>query len=403
MAAPAFAHLTPNSEIGLEIGQNRIEGTIVIPLGELQYAEPAFAGLKPGGIGTGESGRIDRYLRSHLAVRSRDGRAWAIRVTRVSISDDFSDLEARVDLRPPAGASVRMLSLRYDAVIDQVPNHIALVALKSDFDAGHLDQPKLLGALRQGSETMVIDRGAGNGWRGFVAAIGLGIHHIAEGHDHLLFLIALLLPAPLLAARGRWGAYAGWSRTVRSLAFIVTAFTVGHSLTLIGGAVFGWELPAQPVEILIALSILISAIHAWRPLFPGREALVAGGFGLVHGLAFATIVGRIGLDPWQKAVSILGFNLGIELIQLLVVAAVMPALILLARSEHYRVIRPWAAALAAIAAILWIIERASGEDFAPARLVDDMLGHMPWVLALGLAASTTAYLWRRFSSASRTS
>ena len=403
-ASPAQSHLTPNSEIGLEMGRSRIDVTIVIPLGELQYAEPGFARLGTGVPGPTERGLISRYLRAHIIARTSDNRAWTVQMKNASIGGNPADLDARLELVPPAGASARFLSLGYDAVIDKVPNHIALVTLKSDFDAGQLsDRPLLLGALRQGSSAIVIDRGAGNGWRGFAAAIGLGIHHIVEGHDHLLFLIALLLPAPLLAAAGRWGGYAGWRRTLRSLAFIVTAFTIGHSLTLIGGAVFGWELPAQPVEILIALSILISAIHAWRPLFPGREALVAGGFGLVHGLAFATIVSRIGLDPWQKGISILGFNLGIELIQLLVVAAVMPALILIARSDHYRAIRSAAAALAAIAAILWIIERASGQDFAPARLVDSALGYSPWLFALGLAVAIAIWLWRQISSALRTS
>ena len=403
-ASPAQSHLTPNSEIGLEMGRSRIDVTIAIPLGELQYAEPGFTRLKTGAPGPAERGLISRYLRAHITARTSDNRAWTARLKHASIGGDPADLAARMELLPPAGASARFLSLRYDAVIDKLPNHIALVTLKSDFDAGRLsDRPLLLGALRQGSNAIVIDRGVGNGWRGFAAAIELGVHHIVEGHDHLLFLIALLLPAPLLAAAGRWGGYAGWRGTLRSLAFIVTAFTIGHSLTLIGGAVFGWELPAQPVEILIALSILISAIHAWRPLFPGREALVAGGFGLVHGLAFATIISRIGLDPGQKAISILGFNLGIELIQLLVVAALTPALILLARSDHYRVIRPGAAALAALAAILWIIERASGEDFAPARLIDSALGYSPWLFALGLAVAIAIWLWRRISSALRTS
>ena len=369
-AWPAAAHLTPNSEIGLEFGRDRIEATVVIPLGELEYAEPGLADLRTQSIG--------HYLLSHVRAQAPDGRLWESRVERIRISGEPSDLVARISLRPPAGAPLRRLQLRYDAVIDKLPNHIALLAVKGDFDAGYLaERPALLSAFRQGNVSVTIDRGHGSGWRGFAAAIGLGIHHIAEGHDHLLFLIALLLPAPLLACGRRWGGYAGWRRTIRSLAIIVTAFTIGHSLTLIGGAFLGWDLPAQPVEILIAVSILVSAIHAWRPIFPGREPWVAGGFGLVHGLAFATIIGRIGLDPWQKALSILGFNLGIELIQLLVVAMVMPALILLAQSPAYQRIRPAAAAVAGVAAVLWVIERASGHDFAPAQMVDAALGYAP--------------------------
>ncbi len=375
-AWPAAAHLTPNSEIGLEFGRDRIEASVVIPLGELQYAEPTYDKLRSDLRATQW---LTAYLLEHLNAYAPDGRRWT------------------------TGAPLRQLRLHYDAVIDKVPNHITLLSVKGDFDAGYLEErPALLAVFRQGNTSVAIDRGAASGWRGFVAAIGLGIHHIAEGHDHLLFLIALLLPAPLLAAGRRWGGYAGWRRTLRSLAIIVTAFTLGHSLTLIGGAFLGWELPAQPVEILIAVSILVSAIHAWRPIFPGREAWVAGGFGLVHGLAFATLIGRIGLDPWQKALSILGFNLGIELIQLLVVTAVMPALTLLARTEHYRPFRLALAAIAALAAILWIIERAMGEDFAPAQLVDAALGYTPWLFLLALSLSAALLAWRRIRPASRT-
>ncbi|RYD81242.1 MAG: hypothetical protein EOP61_43140, partial [Sphingomonadales bacterium] len=193
IASPASAHLTPNSEISLEIGQSRLDATITIPLGELEYAEPGFRAVREI-TGLAERRMIDRYLRHHMSARSPDDRAWTIRVTETNIGGDPADLSARVTLAPPAGASTRHLSLRYDAVIDHIPNHIALVVLKSDFDAGHLsDRPELLGGIRQGSETILIDRGPGSALRGFGAAIGLGIHHIAEGHDHLLFLVALLL------------------------------------------------------------------------------------------------------------------------------------------------------------------------------------------------------------------
>jgi hypothetical protein len=277
-----------------------------------------------------------------------------------------------------------------------VPNHIVLVVARNDFAGGHLtERAEMLGGLQSGAMTLHIDRGRGSDWRGFVSAIGLGMHHIAEGHDHLLFLIALLLPAPVLAAGRAWNGYGGWRHTLHGLVAVVSAFTVGHSVTLIGGAFFGWRLPAQPVEIGIALSILVSAIHAWRPLFPGREAYVAAGFGLVHGLAFATLIGRFGLEPLQKAKSILGFNLGIELVQLMVVAAVMPALVLLARTRWYPAVRSTGAVFAGIAATAWILERALGIDNPVGRAIDAGLGHAPWLLAGLTAVAALAFAAER--------
>jgi hypothetical protein len=155
-------------------------------------------------------------------------------------------------------------------------------------------------------------------------------------------------------------------------------------------------LRTQPVEVLIAISILISSLHACRPLFPGREPWVAGGFGLVHGLAFATLIGRFGLEPLQKAQSILGFNVGIELVQLAVVAAVAPSLILLAQTKSYPGLRAAGAGFTGVAALAWIAERVLSADNPVGRLIDAGLNYAPWlVAALALAAVAATLAERR--------
>jgi hypothetical protein len=138
---------------------------------------------------------------------------------------------------------------------------------------------------------------------------------------------------------------------------IITAFTVGHSLTLIAGAAFGWQLPVRPVEVGIALSVLISAIHAARPLFAGREAWIAGAFGLVHGMAFATVIASFSLPPVERGLAILGFNLGIETVQIALAALVLPVLLWLANARYWRQIRTAGAVIAGGAAIVWLAQR----------------------------------------------
>ncbi|HYZ47670.1 MAG TPA: HupE/UreJ family protein, partial [Sphingomonas sp.] len=376
IAAPAAAHLTPNSEIRLDFGAQAVEAEVIIPLAELSFA---LHRQLPGTLGPVRDADVRRYIAERFAVPG-----WRVRLAGLDVVLEAGppDVRARFALTPPPGASPRRFDLVYRAVIDRVPSHIVLVVARNDFAGGHLsERPRLLGGLQSGATLLRIDRGPGSDWRGFVSAIGLGMHHIAEGHDHLLFLIALLLPAPVLAAGKRWSGYGGLRHMLHGLVRVVTAFTIGHSLTLIGGAFFGWRLPAQPVEIGIALSILVSALHAWRPLFAGREALIAAGFGLIHGLAFATLIGRFGLEPLQKAKSILGFNLGIELVQLIVVAVVTPALLLLARTRFYPAARTAGAALAGTAAIAWIIERSFGLANPVGRAIDTALGQAPWLLA----------------------
>jgi hypothetical protein len=174
------------------------------------------------------------------------------------------------------------------------------------------------------------------------------MRHIAEGTDHLLFLLALLLPAPLIVVGARWGGVTGVRGSLPRILKIVTAFTIGHSITL---ALAAWGLvhvPSQPVEVLIAVSILVSAMHALRPLFPGKEAGIAAFFGLIHGLAFGATLSALGLGRWERVAGILAFNLGIE---------TMPVLILMSRTRAYSVCRVGGALVAGVASVGWIAER----------------------------------------------
>ncbi|MBV9269233.1 MAG: HupE/UreJ family protein [Acidobacteriaceae bacterium] len=209
-----------------------------------------------------------------------------------------------------------------------------------------------------------LSAGFSSGLRGSLGAIPsmfrLGMRHIAQGTDHLLFLLALLLPAPLTVVASRWDGFAGVRHGVVRILSVVTAFTVGHSITLALAALGLIRVPSRPIEVLIALSIFVSAAHGLRPLFPGRESAIAAFFGLIHGLAFATTLGQLGLRRWERVTSILGFNLGIETMQLLVVLATMPSLVLLSRTRAYPVLRSGGALFAGFASLGWIGERLFG-------------------------------------------
>ena len=390
----AQAHLMPNSAISLDFNRGSVDAEILMPMSELAYGSNHPLSLTEAGGVRPAAAFLRGYVRTHLGAHTADGRPWTMAITDMTIVADSwnTDIRVLVRLTPPSGGSARRFLLAWDGIIDRVANHFVLVFARSDFATGTLaSEPEMIGGLQGTTRTIVIDRGAGSAWRGFAASLRLGMAHIAEGHDHLLFLIALILPAPLIARRRRWRDYGGWRRTARNLALIVSAFTIGHSITLIGGAFLGWQLPARPVEVGIALSILISAIHAWRPIFGGREPWLAAGFGLIHGLAFATVIGNFRLEPLAKAQSILGFNLGIELVQLAVVAAVLPLLLLLAPTRSYAVVRTAGAAFAGFASIAWIEERVRGTPNGVGDVVDTLLGFAPWFVG---AATLVALLAR---------
>jgi hypothetical protein len=381
-AAPAAAHLTPNSEVRLDFGERAVTADIIVPQGEYAYA-------------TGNSVTNDaasqslagRYLAEHMSVHAPDGRAWAVQIERLQFVQIAGppDLHAVALFTPPAGAPVDRLTLDWRAVIDAVPSHFALIV------TGEAGAREVLGAVRQGSYALAIDRSQGAG-RAFAGAVGIGAHHILGGTDHLMFLLALLLPAPLIAAGGRWTGRRPPPETFVQLARIVTAFTIGHSVTLVGATLGGWALPVAPVEVAIAVSVLVSAIHALRPLFPGREPLIAGGFGLVHGLAFATLVRDAGVGMASSAVGLLGFNLGIELVQLAIVCLALPALLILSASPRYALLRVTAGVLCAGAASVWIAVRTGLIPAAAAQVLDLVIGQLGWAIAATSAVAVIAWL-----------
>jgi hypothetical protein len=219
------------------------------------------------------------------------------------------------------------------------------------------------------------------------------MRHIAEGTDHLLFLLTLLLPAPLLVFGARWGGYGSVRHSLLQILKVVSAFTVGHSITLAAAAIGFVRVPTRPIEVLIAVSILVSAVHALRPIFPGREAAIAAFFGLIHGLAFAATLGELGLGWRERAGSILAFNLGIETMQLVVVAAVMPSLLIMSRTRIYPWLRTGGALFAGAASIGWIAERVAGVYNPMNPVVTAMAQHAVWIVA-GLTAMSLLY-WLR--------
>jgi hypothetical protein len=381
----------PNSAVVLRVHRNGIDAELTLPIGELAIGWEKL--LPRDAVQTvqqyGEE--LKNYVRAHVRPTTPDGRPWTITVRDVTpVVEKEPDVRVDLTMTPPSGAPADRLTFHYDAIFHHLITHTAVVTLASDWRNGVTGEaPVLLGTMRDTNSAIVIDRSGGSWFQGFAAMFRLGARHIAEGTDHLLFLLALILPTPLLAVGWRWGGYAGGGTALRRIVKVVTAFTVGHSITLVLGAL-GWaHLPSTVVESAITFSILVSAVHALVPIFRGREVFIAGGFGLVHGLAFAATLAEFGLDPWTLASSVLGFNLGIEAFQLLVILVAMPWLVLLARSRAYGPFRIAGAALTGIATTAWFGERAFGWNNPVAPLVEGIASRALWVLA-GVVVLTVA-------------
>jgi hypothetical protein len=312
-----------------------------ITWGELRAAWPRVAALADAGLqvtlaggapcisGTVAEPRIDDHADGTYAVVER----------RWQCPDDAGAQGLLLDYRLFAGTDASHRGLLQWRAASGVAATTAVLAP----DAG----PKVLAGQGSGHADA-----SASSFAGFVAE---GIHHILIGTDHVLFLLALMLPAVLVApaAGGRW------REALWRVAQVVTAFTVAHSITL-ALAVLGYaDPPSRLVESLIAASVVLAAVDNLRRFLPGVRWQLAFLFGLVHGFGFAGALKGLGLEPEALARSLVGFNVGVELGQLAIVAVALPLAWWMRETRFYRrfVLAGGSLAIAAVAA-LWFTERA---------------------------------------------
>jgi hypothetical protein len=193
----------------------------------------------------------------------------------------------------------------------------------------------------------------------FAAYAHEGIWHIWLGFDHILFLLSLLLPAVLVRRGGKWHAAADFKGSFWDVARIVTAFTVAHSITLTLAALGVVSLPSRWVESAIALSVVLAALNNVFPIVERGRWIAAFAFGLLHGFGFAGALQDLGLPTGSLALSLAGFNIGVELGQLAIVAAFLPVAFALRSTWAYRrlVLAGGSTVIVAIAGV-WLAERA---------------------------------------------
>lgn len=356
----ARAHQAPNSEAYLDFQSDRVELELVIPAAEYAYA----SGHRVANDNAARA-QARRYLGDTISVNGGTG-PWRMEVGSLDFvtRDGSADLVATLSLMPRDLAELSRFTLQWRAVIGKVPDHFVLVMLRRDPASKLGDEPDVIGTLRGNRNALAINRGAAQSWMPFANAVRLGAGHILGGLDHLAFLLALLLPLPLIARGGRWRETRRARPTLRSAAILISGFTLGHSATLIAASLGGLTLSGALVETLIAVSVLVAATHAIRPVFPRREALFATLFGLVHGLGFAGFLSATDLSVARNIVTLLGFNIGIELVQIAISLAIVPALVTIAATPAYQQLRTALALLCCAIAAVWVADRYVGLDEA---------------------------------------
>ena len=287
------------------------------------------------------------------------------RCGKASLAPDWQleSLERRIDgayvrLAATAACAGGALGLGYSLMKDIDPTHRLIVS-------GQLDgQPlaKVLSPQGRGDTTLRILQSGPATLAQFFAE---GVHHIVTGYDHLAFLLVLMLPivlyrrAPLLP--GEPPLNVSKRRGLLALFITVTGFTIGHSLTLVL-ATLG-VIPASPawVEPAIAITIALSALLNLFPIRHVRGDVLALAFGMIHGLAFSSVMTEAGISGALLLWGLAGFNLGVEAGQLAGVAVWCCIHLAIARWKHYErvVVRGGSWALLLLA-LYWAVQRLGG-------------------------------------------
>ncbi len=349
----AQAHISSNGFVTLTTNGSQVSGTLELAIRDAELA----VGLDTNGDGSVTWGEA-RSHQPELIAYVHDRLKLSANGNPCAVSFGAMQVNARVDgnyLWFPLGASCTGTDLSIDYRLMQGidPSHRGLLTLS----AWGATQTGVLTPGR-GAQSFALDHP--EPLRAFTQYLSIGVWHIWSGIDHLLFLLSLLLPAVLRRRGGQWEAAAIARPAFVNILKVVTAFTLAHSITLSLAAFDVVHLPSRLTESVIAASIIVAALNNIFPKVTEGRWRIAFAFGLLHGFGFASVLAEMGLPSGARLVSLVAFNLGVEVGQLAVVLAVMPLAYSVRATRFYRqTVMRWGSSAIAALAFVWLVQRAT--------------------------------------------
>lgn len=363
--SPARAHNLGESYLYLQIYESDVTGRFEIALSDLNPAL-GLAGTELEITADNLDERIaflQSYYRDHVTI-SNDGRDLPI------VFGDHELLGAHegfvlmpFELEGLQGVP-ESLTFDYSVLLEENPGHRGFLIVEHNWSTGTFaNENQISLVFGPSTQRQEFDLTSSGRLSGFFAVVRLGIEHIWMGVDHVMFLVAILLPAVLRRKDGPWQAVDSFGPTLWYVVKVVTAFTIAHSVTLTLAALDLVRLPSRLVETAIAVSIAIAAAELLVPIFKGRVGWVVFGFGLFHGFGFAGALSEMGVLAEHAGLSLFAFNLGVEIGQVVIVALLFPFLYAVRRFPAYRrAVLPAAAVFMIVVAGVWTVERALDVD-----------------------------------------
>ncbi len=364
LAAPAHAHRLGESYVFLDVSDEALRGRFEVTLEDLQKVI-ALDADGDGEVSKAEfqarAGEVKSYLGRRLRFHDGD-RIHAIEPTTTSFRRIEIALYAMVEFEiPTVDAVPEAIDVEYNFLFDAVePEHRGLLVIQNNTRTGTVDNYSEVSMIfGPGTERQRLGL-TGTPWEQvFAAFVRHGVWHIWIGLDHILFIVSLLLPSVLVMQGSRWIPAESFRAALLFVVKVVTLFTVAHSITLSLAALDIIRLPSRLVEAAIAISITAAALNNLFGLFRGRIWMLVFGFGLFHGLGFANVLAPLGVEKGSLLTALVGFNVGVELGQLVIIGAVFPVLYAIRgwRSYQFQVVGVGSVALIVVS-MAWFVERA---------------------------------------------
>jgi hypothetical protein len=369
-STPVSAHTIGEGYLMLEIGESELTGSVELTLVDLDLE----LGLDIDNDGKVSDSELEKrfdeipgYVLARVGIGA-DGQWFPISFKGQRVRNlpkgRFVQVYFNVDSPDPVPD---LLDINYDLLFDADSKHRGFLVVTENAKTGVVNKgEKTTLRFDPDSRTQTLNINELSSWTTFVTFVKHGIWHIWIGIDHILFLLALILPAVLVRRDGQWQGVNNFTPALWQVIKIVTLFTVAHTITLTIAAIGVISIPSRIVESVIAASVVIAALNNVYPLLRQHLGIVVFGFGLFHGFGFASVLSHLITNRSNLVVDLLGFNVGVEIGQIAIILVAFPALFAMRHSVGYlRVLVPVGSMAIAALAAGWLLERALELSFMP--------------------------------------
>ncbi len=398
------AHSGKQSYLYLTILDDGIEGRIEYPVSDLAAATGIEIPSNPERalrVAEDSLEQFQQYSQEHLDLG--DGSAnWTIEFEGVDVLPAAGTyLQFPFRVTESFDTAPREFVVVFDAIIHAVPEKDSLLIIENDWGTATFDnESDYLLSFSQGQTTQTVSLQDVSALESMRSVRGLGTDAVRLGIDHVLFVIALVLPAGLVAVgRSVKEPAPTVNAAVRRVAGLLGVFVLAHSTTLWLQGLGVTDVPDRLVGSLVAASLLVMALFAaWR--FTRREHLVVAVLGLAQGLGFGMLFVDDRLDRSRPVLSLIAYNVGIEIAVLIITGLVFPVLLLLRRTAAAPFVLYGGSIVLSAYGAAWLLERVSDSDLAIERMANPVRvwPRNLWLMLLVIAASGGFYWWTRSRS-----